>query len=66
MTKERRKSLKAAPQYILDSLKTPSEKAPCKTCGGTTRVLKVYGKEYDCELSTSYPCPDCQPAKERV
>ncbi len=35
---------------------------PCATCGGTKRVNKVYGTDYDCELSTNAPCPDCAPS----
>ncbi len=53
-------------QKVIRALATsqPSKTAePCKACGGTKLVMRVYGEEYDCELSTSAPCPDCVPAE---
>lgn len=38
----------------------PAQAEPkCKRCNDRKRVARVYGKDYDCELSTMIDCPDC-------
>lgn len=55
--------LGVTPQSRLFAQRQPCQEyqTKCGTCGGTKRIMKAYGMEYDCELSTSVPCPDCQP-----
>ena len=44
----------------------PPSAPVCGTCGGKKRVPKVYGTEYNCELSTTGPCPYCSAPKEEA